>query len=181
MPQRTKPDDDDTALFREKMTDVAPLRVKQRAAYRRRPAPLPTHTRADEAAALQESLEGDWDPAEFETGEELAYRQPGIQHALLRKLRRGLIRAEAELDLHGMTTAAAHAAVSRFLDESSALGLRCVRVIHGKGLGSGPHGPVLKRKLDVWLRRRRGVLAFCSARPADGGTGAALVLIKRPR
>lgn len=99
----------------------------------------------------------------------------------LKKLRRGHWSIEAELDLHGMTSDEARTSLSGFLDECAALGLRCVRVIHGKGLSSRNQEPVLKLKTASWLMQRSDILAFCPARPTDGGSGVTLALIKNCR
>ena len=87
---------------------------------------------------------------------------------------------EAEIDLHGLGRHAAHEALREFLADAFARGQRCVRVIHGKGRGSGPRGPVLKHVVNHWLRRMDAVAAFASARPVDGGTGAVYVLLAPP-
>ncbi|HEY5020231.1 MAG TPA: Smr/MutS family protein, partial [Steroidobacteraceae bacterium] len=99
---------------------------------------------------------------------------------VLRRLRRGSYRVEAELDLHGMTGAEGALQLAHFLQHARARGLQCVRIIHGKGLRSGQRGPVLKNTVNTLLRRADPVLAFASARPAAGGTGATLVLLQRP-
>ena len=96
----------------------------------------------------------------------------------MRRLRRGYYRVESELDLHGLTVPEAKAAMRDFLARTIARQSRCVRVIHGKGLGSGPRGPVIKQAVNVILRRTDAVVAFCTARPVDGGTGAIYVLLK---
>ena len=127
---------------------------------------------------LEESLDGGVDPHELETGEELLFRRPHVRPGDLRKLRRGHVPVAEEIDLHGLTADEAHEALAAFLTEAVARRSRCVRVILGKGLRSGPGGPVIKRRIGRWLRRRDEVLAFCSARPVDGGTGAVYVLIK---
>ena len=94
-----------------------------------------------------------------------------------RRLRRGQIAIEAEIDLHGLTRHAAHDALREFLRDCVRRDLRCVRVIHGKGLRSGPGGPVLKHVAEHWLQHVENVLAYVAARPADGGGGAVYVLL----
>ena len=96
---------------------------------------------------------------------------------VFRRLRRGQFAVAAEIDLHGLGRHAAHEALREFIAEAVERGQGCVRVIHGKGRGSGQRGPVLKHVVNHWLRRMDGVLAFASARPVDGGTGAAYVLL----
>ena len=125
-----------------------------------------------------EMLSGDFELSELETGDELWFARPGLQHQVLRKLRRGRTSVGAELDLHGMIVAEAHQAVDGFIRRVREANIRCVRIIHGKGNGSLHQRPILKGKVDVWLRRRDEVLAFASARPEDGGTGAVYVLLK---
>lgn len=145
------------------------------------PAPLSPIARpssADEAAVLAELL-SNTDPDEFESGDTLSYKSAGVQERALRQLRRGGFRRDAELDLHGLNRDKARAAVTAFIIECRDADHRCVRIIHGKGKGSPNSGPVIKRLLDGWLRKVRDVLAFCSARPEDGGTGAIYVLLRR--
>lgn len=98
----------------------------------------------------------------------------------MRRLARGGFSVQAEIDLHGMTASEAHEALAGFVEDSRARGLTCIRVVHGKGRGSGARGPVLKLKVDRWLRQWSGVLAFVSARQVDGGTGAVYVLLRSP-
>jgi DNA-nicking Smr family endonuclease len=128
---------------------------------------------------MRDMLSDAFDPAEIETGEELLFSRKGLQHGLIRKLRRGQFTVQAELDLHGLTVAEARQALAEFLADVRAAGARCVRIIHGKGYGSRHKQPVLKNKLNGWLQQRDEVLAFCSARQVDGGTGAVYVLLKR--
>ena len=116
--------------------------------------------------------------AEFPGKAELVkQKESGVQRKLVRQLKRGQIKIEEELDLHGMRVREAGVALDRFLSECSERGLRCVRIIHGKGLRSG--GSVLKENVDQWLRLRSDVVAFSSAPPNDGGTGAMYVLLKK--
>lgn len=168
---------DDAALFRAAMADARPLHSRRVQPDKPRPRPVARQRHADDAAVLRESL--DAAPEDIETGDELYFCRPGIQHAAVRKLKRGQIRIEAELDLHGLTADRARAIVDEFLHDCREVGIRAIRIIHGKGKRSGPRGPVLKRQLASWLRRRDAVLAYCSARPVDGGTGAVYVLLRR--
>jgi len=97
---------------------------------------------------------------------------------VLRRLRRGHWVIQEELDLHGLTVNEAHALLSSFLNQCVRRGLRCVRIVHGKGLRSKNREPVLKRKVAGWLIQREEILAYCQARQADGGSGAVVVLLK---
>ena len=117
-----------------------------------------------------------WD--EIESGEELSYVRPGMSQMVLRKLRRGHWIIEGELDLHGLTRDEARLRMAEFLNTCKKRGMRCVRIIHGKGLGSKNREPVLKHKVRSWLMQRDEVLAFTQARPADGGSGAVIVMLK---
>ncbi|MDR9433073.1 MAG: Smr/MutS family protein [Spiribacter sp.] len=174
--------DPDTALFRAAMSDVRPLRSRQTAELkRRRPPPVPGQRHADDRAVLRELAAGESDdnPLGAEMGEALAYARAGLHRKTLRRLRRGEFSVMAELDLHGQTVDSAKRLLSDFLNECHRRHLGCVRVIHGKGRRSSNAGPVLKGQVDRWLRQRDDVLAFCSARPVDGGTGALYVLLRR--
>ena len=166
-------------LFRKVMDGVEQLSGQARAAPERPPAvPDARMTRADLEAVLAEMRDGPLDARAFETGEELAFRQPGIQDGVLRKLKRGQFSVQGELDLHGFTAEAAKLEVALFLREAQRRHWRCVRIIHGKGRRSGQGGPVLKTKVAHWLRQRRDVLAYASAQPAHGGSGALYVLLR---
>lgn len=176
-------DDPDRALFRAAMQDVRPLRRRGDTATtgRRRPAPVPGQRIADDRAVLRELLEpGEGAGLGAELGEAIAYARPGVQRRTLRKLRRGQYSVMAEVDLHGLTVDPARRLLADFLNDCRRRQLGCVRIIHGKGRRSPNSGPVLKSKVDRWLRQRDDVLAFCSARPVDGGTGAVYVLLGRP-
>jgi len=169
--------------FRRAVADAKPLSARRRAAPHRAPArPVPLQSRRDERAALAESLDGRWtlDDA-LETGEELAFVRPGVSRQALRRLRRGHWVVQDELDLHGMNRVQAAESVADFLRRAAARGLRCVRIVHGRGRGSRNREPVLKPKLRHWLAARRDVLAFCQAPPVHGGAGAALVLLGAAR
>ncbi|HJU08971.1 MAG TPA: Smr/MutS family protein [Rhodanobacteraceae bacterium] len=136
---------------------------------------------ADEAAVRDELLDSAIDPAAHEVGEELLYLREGHSPQLLKQLRRGRFSVEDEIDLHQMNDRSARVTLDEFLAECKRRGVRCARIVHGKGLRSGSVGPVLKRMTDRVLRRRDDVLAFASARPAQGGTGATVVLLRGSR
>lgn len=175
----TTDDDDDFGLFRKAMAGVARQAPPNRLdPDRPLPRPRPLQREADDRAVLLESL-NEPEPEDYEAGDTLAYRMPGVQDGVFRKLKRGSFRVEAELDLHGMNVATAREAFNQFLADCQDFDRRCVRIVHGKGLRSAHRGPVLKGKVDLWLRRRKDVLAFASARPQDGGTGAVVVLLRR--
>jgi DNA-nicking Smr family endonuclease len=144
---------------------------------RRPPRPLARFSRADRQAVLQESLSWEAGDPELAAGDELVYHRPGVQMSVLKKLRRGQYRVQAEIDLHGLTVAEAKQFLREFLADALERQLRCVRIIHGKGLRSGHRGPVLKGVVSSVLRRVAHVVAYVSARQVDGGTGAVYVLL----
>ncbi len=165
-------------LFRRATQRVTPLKHDKVVQSHKRPTPVPRQTQLEQRRVMHDMLSDMFDPAEVETGEELLFSRKGLQHGLIRKLRRGQFTLQAELDLHGMTVDEARLALAEFLLHVRAVGTRCVRIIHGKGYGSRHKQPVLKNKLNGWLQQRDEVLAFCSARQVDGGTGAVYVLLK---
>ncbi len=179
MSDRHDVDPTDQELFRMEVGDVRRVRHDRIDPFFARRSPVPHMTIADERAVLEESLYGDLNP-ELETGEDVVYARPGLQNKVLRKLRRGQYAIGAQIDLHGMNSVQAKDALRCFIRDARRRGTTCVRVIHGKGLRSSNKGPVLKVRINRWLRHWDDVLAFCSARPNDGGTGAAYVLLRRP-
>ena len=178
-----KPPDEEGSDFRRAVADVKPLAPARRVALAPpAPAPIPHQTRKDERAALAEALSGPLSVDDaLETGEELSFLRDGLSRQVLRRLRRGHWVVQDELDLHGMNRAQAALSVADFLRRCSAHGRRCVRIVHGKGLGSPGREPVLKNKLRNWLVLRDEVLAFCQAPSAHGGSGAVLLLLKPRR
>jgi DNA-nicking Smr family endonuclease len=176
------PDDADEAarLFRAAVRGVKPLSGGTHAPRRPKPHPRAHFTRADRAAVLKESLAAEAPDPALAGGEELVFQRPGVQAVVVRRLRRGEYRVEREIDLHGLTVAEAKHALRQFLIEALERRVRCVRIVHGKGLRSGHRGPVLKAAVSAVLRRTGAVLAYVSARPADGGTGAVYVLLAPP-
>ena len=177
-PRKTPVTAEDRALFREAVGTVRPIRHDRVNRNPAAPRPTPRFSRADDREVLRDSLSDHYEPWQVESGDELLFVRPGIQHKLWQKLRRGHLSVGAELDLHGMVVPVARQAVTEFLHECRERGIRCVRIIHGKGLGSRHKAPVLKNKVNNWLRQRDEVLAFCTARPVDGGGGAIYVLLK---
>ena len=172
--------DDDRDAFERAVRGVKPLaRARRVDLARPAPAPVPAQTHRDERAALAESLRGPLSAEEaLESGVELTYLREGMSRLALRRLRRGHWVVQASLDLHGMNRVEAAVQVAQFVRASAARGVRCVRIVHGKGLGSRHREPVLKAKLRAWLVPRDEVLAFCQAPAAEGGAGALLVLLK---
>ena len=171
---------DDEALLREALKDVAPLPDPGKATLRGPPPkPIPVQKLRDDQQVLQDSLSNQI-PFEvgLETGDELVFLRDGLSNMVLRKLRRGHWVTQDELDLHGLRSEEARQLLVAFLNEALARGLRCVRIVHGKGLRSENREPVLKRKVGNWLAQRDEVLAFVQARPEDGGSGAVVVLLK---
>ncbi|MDH5649477.1 MAG: Smr/MutS family protein [Gammaproteobacteria bacterium] len=166
-------------LFRQAVKDAQPLKQDRTSPYRKRRKPVPEKTREDEQEVMASLLSDGFEPADVETGDELLFQRGGIQNTVMRKLRRGQFAIEAELDLHRRTSEEARELLNQFLVVSQQSGYRCVRVIHGKGLGSEGRVPVLKNKINSWLRQKQEVLAFSSAIARDGGTGAVYVLLKK--
>jgi DNA-nicking Smr family endonuclease len=175
---KPKPDEHDSALFREATRDVKPLRHGERVT---REAPGPRaqarFSRAERRQVLEEIPHGSADEPELAAGDASLFARPGVAARSLRKLRRGQYRVQAELDLHGLTVAEAQLQLREFLLASLQRNARCLRIVHGKGLRSGPKGAVLRQLVNSTLRRTAPVLAFASARQVDGGTGAVYVLL----
>jgi DNA-nicking Smr family endonuclease len=136
----------------------------------------------DEKVVLKEAISDEFDVLTLlETDEHLSFRRPGIGTDVTRKLRRGDWSIQRQLDLHGLRRDDAREALSIFIREAHKQGIRCVRVVHGKGLGSPGKVPVLKHRVHSWLVQKNEVLAFVQAKPADGGAGALVVLLMTSR
>ncbi len=175
-------DPDELALFRREMVDVQRLKHdKVTHTHRRSPLIKNRKTKQSSEVVGGESFSDEFDACSHSVGigDELSFTRPGIQKKLLRKLRRGQLPIGAELDLHGYVQKTARSVLSEFLQTSLRLDIRCVKIVHGKGYGSRQGKPVLKGKVNSWLRQCNEVLAFNSARPEDGGTGAVYVLLKK--
>ena len=174
---KPKASPEDIELFRQTVGTVKPLGHDRIVTAPRRRAGRARFTKAERLAALEESLAGAQADALALSGEILSHRRPGVPESVLRKLRRGEYRIEGEIDLHGLTVVQAKRALHGFLAGALARHAACVRIIHGKGLRSGSRGAVLKSTVDAVLRQTPTVVAYVSAGPADGGTGAVQVLL----
>lgn len=166
-------------LFHHAVGPVQPLRAAPR--FHGTPAlpqPRPLQKELDEQAVMREALSDEFDVETLLlTDEHLSYMRPGMGPDVLRKLRQGDWSIQKQIDLHGMRTDQAREALGKFIHDAHQQGLRCVRVVHGKGLGSPGKTPVLKTRALRWLVQKKEVLAFVQARPADGGAGALVVLL----
>ncbi len=169
--------EEDAALFRSAAGDVRLLEDDCVPVDRRRRKTPPRSGVSSGAPAATRQTPAKSITAPERDGEQLFVR-PGLQQKHVRRLRRGQMPIAAEADLHGMRIREAQALLEEFLRDCRDEGLRCVRVIHGKGLGSRGGHAVLKWEVDRWLRRHDGVMAFCTAQPRDGGTGAIYVLLR---
>jgi len=180
LPDCPVPSPDDQQLFRASLSGVIPITPHGRIVpCPTHPPPIPLSRMRDEREVIHESLHDPirWDEA-TENGDELSFVRPGLSRQLLRRLRRGEWVSQAELDLHGLTRVDAKLELVNFLFECKRRGIRCIRIIHGKGLGSRNREPVLKIHVRHWLMQREEILAFVQARPVDGGSGAVMVLLK---
>ena len=149
------------------------------------PEPLPLQHWLDEERVLRESISDDFDVSTLlDTDDQLSFRRPGVGVEITRRLRAGHWSIQRQLDLHGLRVDEAREALGEFVRQAHRAGLRCVRIVHGKGLGSPGRSPVLKGRVQRWLVQKSEVLAFVQARPTDGGAGALVVLLQptdRPR
>jgi DNA-nicking Smr family endonuclease len=180
LPETLAPSLADKELFRSALTDVIPITPHGCIVpVPNRPPPIPLSRMRDEREVIYESMHDPirWDEA-TENGNELSFVRPGLSRLILRRLRRGEWVSQAELDLHGLTRLDAKIELASFLFECKRRGIRCIRIIHGKGLGSRNREPVLKLHVRHWLMQREEILAFVQARPIDGGGGAVMVLLK---
>ena len=174
---------EESELLRAALAYVKPLAPTNRASLiRPKPRPVAAQRQRDDQEALLDTLSDHpaWEQG-LETGEELLFRRDGLSQQHIRKLRRGHWKIQDHLDLHGHTAAEARILTAAFLAHALRNGLRCVRIVHGKGLSSPNREPVLKKKLSGWLAQRDEVLAYCQAPQTEGGGGAVLVLLRGAR
>ena len=182
MARRPHSAEDERIAFEEAVADVRPL-AWDRVHHEPPPPPaIPRHTQNDAAAVLAETLASpDLLDLQLEGGDEAAWLRPGLSRGVLRDLRRGRWVVQARLDLHGMNRDEARLAVTRFIHDSRQQNLRCLRIVHGKGLGSPGREPILKNLVFGWLGGGGGGRADCQARAAEGGAGAVIVLLSAPK
>lgn len=167
-------------LFQAAIGKVQPLEHLPRAHLKgAAPAPIPKQQMLDDEAAVRESVSDEVDITSLlDTDADLSYRRPGVGPDVPQKLRRGVWSIQAQVDLHGLRSDDAREALGKFIRNAHKQGIRCVRVVHGKGLGSPGKAPVLKDKARRWLVQKSEVLCFVQAPPMQGGTGALLVLLQ---
>nr|WP_315478657.1 Smr/MutS family protein [uncultured Rhodoferax sp.] len=167
-------------LFQAAIGKVKPMAPPQRAALAPAPPkPIPKQQLLDDAAALQEAISDEVDVTTLlDTDDNLSFRRPGVGTDVTQKLRKGKWSIQKQIDLHGYRSDEAREALGAFIRESHKQGIRCVRVVHGKGLGSPGKAPVLKDKVHKWLVQKSEVVAFVQAQPAQGGAGALVVLLQ---
>lgn len=166
--------------FSELVGPVTPVKVRGRVSMKKPlPSPRARFKEADDRAVLAESISGGPSEPTLSAGDEISFRRKGVPISVVKDLRRGKYAIQEELDLHGMNASQAHAALRQFMNELLMSDTRCVRIIHGKGLRSGPRGPVLKGKVVSWLPQWDEVLAYVTAPENNGGTGAVYVLLAR--
>ena len=165
-------------LFALSVGTVTRLREIAIAPHRPKPPATARQRERDEAAVMLEAISDEFDVESLlDTDDALSFRRPDIGPEVVRKLRRGVWAIQAQLDLHGLRREEARERLNRFIHDARRGGLRCVRVIHGKGNGSPGREPVLKGKVNSWLVQKKDVIAFTQARASDGGRGALLVLL----
>ena len=172
--------EEDIKLFRRAVAGAKPLRAEHRVhGPRRKPRPAAHFARADRQAVMRESMLADVDTMEYGNADSLRFNRASVSRRTMRRLARGQFSIQDEIDLHGMTVAEAKPRLADFIERCARGGRLCVRIVHGKGRGSGHRGPVLKTSVNRWLRHWDPVLAFISARQVDGGTGAVYVLLRQ--
>ncbi|ACY34568.1 Smr/MutS family protein [Comamonas thiooxydans] len=167
-------------LFALSVGKVTPLRSRNEVSFLEpAPSPLPLQMVLDEQNVLREAMSDEFDVSTLlDVDDQLSFRRPGIGLDVTRKLRGGHWSIQRQLDLHGLRSDEAREALGQFIRLSHRTGVRCVRIVHGKGLGSPGRTPVLKGKVQRWLVQKKEVLAFVQARPAEGGAGALVVLLQ---
>ncbi len=167
-------------LFKRAVGAVKPLSHEPRVPLAPAPAkPVALQQQIDNDNVLRESLSDDFDVSTLlDTDDELSFRRPGIGTDVTQKLRKGHWSLQGQIDLHGMRSDEAREALGQFIRDATKRGWRCVRVVHGKGLGSPGKTPVLKGKVLRWLVQKIEVMAFVQAKASEGGAGALVVLLR---
>ncbi|OED42483.1 hypothetical protein AB833_06970 [Chromatiales bacterium (ex Bugula neritina AB1)] len=174
------PEDQNAAdLFRQAVGEVKRLNNDRIADKRKPPPPRPRQLELDEQQVMHDAMSDPRDPEAMDNGEHLNWARPGVQRRVMRKLKNGYYSVQGNLDLHGMNVNEAREAMQLFIASATRdYGSCCVRIIHGKGRKTATESPILKPFTSAWLRQRKDVLAYTSAKPAHGGTGAVYVLLR---
>jgi DNA-nicking Smr family endonuclease len=178
--------EEEMAFFLDAMAGVTPMPGnRRRSLHGSGSRAKPAHPPADESRQVIEQLQGlVRGSVELDitfSDEYIEGAVQGFSRKLMKRLKRGELPVQGYIDLHGLTKQEAETEVTDFLLESFKSGLRCVLIVHGRGLNSPENLPVLKEGLPQWLNRgrvRKVVLAFATARPYDGGTGATYVFLR---
>jgi DNA-nicking Smr family endonuclease len=181
MAKSGKPSSEDIELFRRSVGPVRKLQHDKTGPVRHAPPHRPLRQPVNSEPLQTDSFSDAYDAGEVGSDEALFFARPGLQQRQLQRLKRGQLQIGAELDMHGMTAAIARAALINFIDLCRDQHVRHVRIIHGKGYNAGGVAPVLKNRLNSWLRQHHDVLAFSSATIQDGGSGALYVLLRTRR
>jgi DNA-nicking Smr family endonuclease len=181
MARPRKPTAEEIAEFQRSVGPVRKLRHDKTGPVRRPPPPRPRAPVEPDKYGSFDSLSDNIADEPVNADDSLFFARPGLQQRQLQRLKRGQLAAGAELDLHGMTAAVARRALGEFITLCLDKRIRSVHIIHGKGYGATGKAPVLKNRLNAWLRQHHDVLAFSSARLRDGGTGALYVLLRSQR
>lgn len=174
-------EENDYALFRQHVADVRPLASKRVTHKRPKPKARAIKREEDDKEVMSSLMESLHDLADIELGDELFYARSDLPGNIIKKLKQGKFSIQDQLDLHQMDRHAAQQSILMFIEEMGRKNKRCIRIIHGKGLGSGHKGPVLKQVTNKVLQKHPNVLAFCSAKAVHGGTGAVYVLLGKNR
>ena len=178
MTKTSKPSAEEIDLFRRSIGQVRKISCDRVRHAHKPPPPRPRKCHEPVMPVMPDNFSDAHDPGSVSAEESLFFARPGLQQRQLQRFRRGQMTCSAELDLHGMTTAIARTELMAFIAYCSTRRIRCARIIHGKGYGSGGSPPVLKNRLNSWLRQHHDVLAFSSAQARHGGSGALYVLLR---
>ncbi len=178
MAKTRKPSAEDIELFRRSVGPVRKISCDRVRHAHKPPPPRPRTHIVPDNRELADTFSDAYDPGNVSANETLFFARPGLQQRQLQRFRRGQLHCAAQLDMHGMTTAIARSELMAFITHCRERRIRCACIIHGKGYGSGGTSPVLKNRLNSWLRQHHDVLAFSSAQPRHGGSGALYVLLR---
>lgn len=173
-----KPTAEDIELFRRSVGPVRKIGCDRARQIATPPPPRPRNDPETDIRERPDSFSDAYDPGTVSADEVLFFARPGLQRRQLQRFRRGQLACTAELDMHGMTAAVARSELMAFIALCRDRRIRCARIIHGKGYGSGGAVPVLKNRLNSWLRQHHDVLAFSSAQARHGGSGALYLLLR---